>query len=242
MSENVKKFLKLYKNVTLEDASILICGGDPSEMERIFDTFGEYYYDRKVTEGHHGFSMVFNALKLAVLGGDLRAIFTYKVESDVNKNKDDSEAWVISAENLGALTQQEDYPFSDLLPFHSVRVFREPDWDRTVVSVADLKSWLASAGYTDCIFFEQDAAASGSGSIADLADRDHPHFSQELALAVAAWQALTDVTPSKRSPKQIIKDWILSEPEGRQLSEKALERLATVVNWQAAGGAPRTSG
>jgi len=119
---------------------------------------------------------------------------------------------------------------------------KEPLWDKSMVDVEDLKRWLSSRGHTNNFFFANDADPASLANV--FLDRNHPHFSPELALAVYAWQALKGEQELQRSPKQAISDWIDSNPEAWEgdtpLSNKAKERVITMLNWKKEGGANRT--
>lgn len=70
-------------------------------------------------------------------------------------------------------------------------------------------------------------------------DPSHNHYSKELAVAVNAWRTLYDkggAYKAKKSHKEQIKATLA----GNGLSDAAIDRIATLVNPNKAGGAPST--
>lgn len=78
----------------------------------------------------------------------------------------------------------------------------------------------------------------------------HPNYSAKLAAAITVWEFLKDNPDEyeKRSPKSAAKKWLtenakkfgLTNKDGK-ISKKAIEEIATVVNWQPQGGAPKSN-
>lgn len=67
-------------------------------------------------------------------------------------------------------------------------------------------------------------------------------YSTELRAAVEAFQAVSadPKTTAKQSPKAALLAWL--EKNRPQITSNARKRIATVANWQPAGGAPKTPG
>ncbi len=115
------------------------------------------------------------------------------------------------------------------------------DWTFTTVSKRDLVEWLERAGIRTGFFFPNASDAP------DYLDPKNPRYAPRLAAAVRAWQAVTD--PAGNSPKKAVIKWLrehaaefgLTDDEGK-LNESGIEEIAKVVNWQPAGGAPKTPG
>lgn len=80
---------------------------------------------------------------------------------------------------------------------------KQPDWTQSTVDVADLRKWMAERGRFPAFFFPQEQPESTA-----FLDVTHEHFSPELALAVAAWEALAKEQRFPRGPKQAIEEWI----------------------------------
>ena len=73
-------------------------------------------------------------------------------------------------------------------------------------------------------------------------DHEKDSLPAELCAAIDAFDALRSnpALTNKRTPKSAVKQWL--KERRPELSENARERIATVVNWQPQGGAPKTLG
>lgn len=71
---------------------------------------------------------------------------------------------------------------------------------------------------------------------------DVSRYPEELKAAIEAFEALQDSAKQSRGrhPKQLLRAWL--DANKSHLSGNARERIATVANWQPAGGAPKTPG
>lgn len=70
-------------------------------------------------------------------------------------------------------------------------------------------------------------------------DKEHPHYSPELAAAVHAWLATASVSLSS-GVKGFIERWLELHQESLDISgPTAVERIAIVVNWNKDGGAAK---
>jgi hypothetical protein len=128
------------------------------------------------------------------------------------------------------------------------------NWDKTMISVKDLKPWLTSRAVTTGFFFPEPVAQPQAGqarSIPDYLSPQHPCYSAKLAAAIAAWKAVSsDVKLTRnKSVKQAILEWLgknyvdlgLIKKDGKQ-NKEAIEEIAKVANWDTKGGAPKTAG
>lgn len=74
-------------------------------------------------------------------------------------------------------------------------------------------------------------------------DPQHPMFSEELSIAIQAWNEVlggyTD-KPNSRSLKQLVRKWLDTNYPDPKLSKEAKERISTLVNPDKNGGAPRS--
>jgi len=118
---------------------------------------------------------------------------------------------------------------------------KEPDWQRSTIKVDDFKEWMQRRGRKPAFFFphiEEDREAFRNPS--------HEHFSAELDFAVTVWQALLPERKFRGGVKAAIEAWIAANPDVWQgeepLSGAAKDRIATLVNWNKGGGAPKTGG
>jgi hypothetical protein len=76
------------------------------------------------------------------------------------------------------------------------------------------------------------------GSALDLSS-----FPQELRAAIEAYQAVSSDSRATagKSPRAALRSW-LSENRSAELGANAIDRIATIANWQPSGGAPKTPG
>lgn len=76
-------------------------------------------------------------------------------------------------------------------------------------------------------------------------NKDHPHFSEELNIAIAAWTAIYggELYKSTIAHKKQIKNWLNDEYRSQKdLSESARERIAVMVNSNKSGRATPSGG
>jgi hypothetical protein len=242
MDDTPLSLWRLAADLTVEDAAILVAGGDPSEVDRanpMADWEAEPVWKKRTT-GHPGFIPAFSALKAAVLSGQIPAHFHYtgvpvfdQAEFPVDKFH------IVSREVLSNYLDIRESPIEN--PHGKIAIFDEPDWSETFLKVEDLKAWLRSRGFTSGFFFNADQPNPD-----EFLDRSHEHFAPELALAVSAWRALAEKQRFPRGPKAAIEAWIEGNPQEWQdddpLSNEAKKRICTLVNWKRSGGANPTGG
>lgn len=114
------------------------------------------------------------------------------------------------------------------------------DLYRSTVTAESLKQWLKFKGFTSGFFFPVPIMTM------DFLDRSNARYAPKLAAAVSAWQAVTH--SGKRSPKQALDKWLrehavefgLTNDEGKPI-EQAIEECSKVANWNAKGGATKTT-
>tara|TARA_R100000935_G_scaffold31251_1_gene51791 strand:- start:13950 stop:14750 length:801 start_codon:yes stop_codon:yes gene_type:complete len=126
-------------------------------------------------------------------------------------------------------------------PLPSFYFVKEPDWQLSTIKVDDFKVWMKQRGRKPWFFFpdtEEDSEAFRNPA--------HEHFSAELDFAVTVWQALLPERKFTGGVKSAIEAWINANPNSWQgdepLSGEAKKRIATLVNWNKGGGAPKTGG
>jgi hypothetical protein len=116
-------------------------------------------------------------------------------------------------------------------------------WD-TLIDVEELKRWLITRNCKPPFFFGADAS-----NTPDYLEAKHPSFSPEIAAAIRAWEAIQDPELRKgKTVKAAATEWL--ETNYRELdlmhngkrSNEAIKRIATLVNWESSGGAPKTPG
>ena len=109
----------------------------------------------------------------------------------------------------------------------------------SIVNVESLRSWLDVRGIRSGFFFPAPIDS------ADYLEKKNPRYAPKLAMAVRAWQAVTDA--GKKTPKQALEKWIrehaaeygLVDDEGIPVVA-AVEECSKVANWNPSGGAPKT--
>ena len=116
-------------------------------------------------------------------------------------------------------------------------------WE-TLIEVDELKRWLLSRNCKPPFFFGADAS-----NTPDYLEVKHPNFSPEIAAAIRVWEAIQDPELRKgKTVKAAATEWL--ETNYRKLdlmhngkrSNEAIKRIATLVNWESSGGAPKTPG
>lgn len=129
-------------------------------------------------------------------------------------------------------------------------------WGLTRVPVEELRKFLHRRGMRYGFFaleepesiFDTNAMVQRETKSGFL-NSQHTFYAPELALAVSAWEAVTQNHSSKRSPKDNLREWIESNwqtvwtySSAKAPSKEAVERIATLANWKPAGGAPKSGG
>jgi hypothetical protein len=119
------------------------------------------------------------------------------------------------------------------------------DWNRTTLSVEDLRAWLRSRGFKTGFFFP--APEGDPDYLSDF----HPNYSPKLAAAIEAWKAVSVNEELRRgkSVKGALAVWLrqhanefgLTKEDGSP-NEQGIEDVAKIANWDIKGGAPKTPG
>lgn len=116
-----------------------------------------------------------------------------------------------------------------------------PDDDLALLTVTEIKGWLAEKGIKHHFFFFPEKPEG------EFLSATHPRYSPKLAAAIRAWQAMDDKSLHGKTPKQSVKKWLrlhctdfdLADEDGKPL-ESAIEEISKIVNWNPRGGAPST--
>lgn len=237
---------RLATHLSVVDAALLIAGHDPSAFEGLRQNSGEGGFDISSFDKPPGFQAALTALTNAIRKRTLKSELFFAQDYP----PEDNFGWgfitnqlVLSESDIEALVSgalmspiEERQP-----PKGTIYLYREPHWGRTMIDVDDLKTWLRSRGVSTGFFFPSEQA-----ELDDFLNPSHDHFAPELALAVMAWRALAGVNKYKNGVKSAIEAWIRANPDAwqsdLQLSDKAKDRIATLINWRPSGGAPRTGG
>lgn len=236
---------RLASELPVVDCAILLTGNSPSVTDTESNGLNDYTLVKR-TSGHPGFDGYYEALKAAIRSGQLPARLKHPAQVGpgfAHKAVRD----VVVVEHGGiAQARRDDFllplgdSFSDAWADKLV-IEREPDWERTTIDVEALKVWLRARGVRGGFFL-----ATGTAPSEDFMDASNESFSAELALAVTVWRAVSKTAVRGASPKKAIERWIDAHPEAwlgeGELSESAVERIVTLVNWRKKGGAPTTGG
>lgn len=227
-------YWRIATEVSVENAAILMVGGDPEETDPVHTgPYPEDYAYEKKTTGHKGFQSALNALTGAILAGDISVQVRYRP-----RKKDDSEA--CRTLELGSGGKEHSARF---LSFENGRLkigvgtlsfVAEPDWAASMITVSDLRDWLRSKGIDQSVFFP--SAASATFPFQNPADE---RFAPELDFAVTAWRALKMEPMGKQGSKRLIEQWLNAHSDewrgDGKVSASAKERIAIVINWRRAG-------
>ncbi|MFJ5444626.1 hypothetical protein ACIKP9_00130 [Methylobacillus methanolivorans] len=106
----------------------------------------------------------------------------------------------------------------------------EPDKQLIQVDRGVIEAWAEHRGLS--IVLPTDTGLSGAVTL------DLTELPEELRIAIEAWQALSPVKIPGKASKGQIEDWLKSHHSA--LSDSARGRIATVINWNKTGGAPKT--
>lgn len=231
-------YWRLADDLSVADASYLIAGIDPSRAER----------NRIYT----GRDAAFKALRAAIMGNKLQAQVRYQLRRpytlDCGFASDDEERirfdYVIARNDSGKQIHGEtrvNFDLDELRGCPNLYIWKEPDWDETHITVDDLKRWLSSRNLYPPFFFPE-------GNPEGFRDSKHPRYAPKLAACIAAWEAVTKPA-NNLTVKQTLEGWLQSNAaafgvgdEAGIVSSNTAAALASVVNWNPAGGAPKTGG
>lgn len=247
------------EHLSVADASMLAVGLNPSVYEcSVPERLWEGNFHRIGTSNNSTnyfyfkqFVPVFRAITYAALKGELPCDFAHHARTiptmtvgdrDLDRVPEPGEE-SIDYDFLIRSDQQVSANF-EIPPYGPLRRFyfvKEPDWQRSSVAIDDLKDWMVRRGRRPAFFFPN--AGSDSEAFRNPA---HEHFSAELDFAMSAWQALLPERKFVGGVKAAIEAWITANPEAwkgeEPMSQAAKERIATLVNWNKGGGAPRSGG
>tara|TARA_R110002074_G_scaffold203728_2_gene371881 strand:- start:4889 stop:5587 length:699 start_codon:yes stop_codon:yes gene_type:complete len=114
----------------------------------------------------------------------------------------------------------------------------------TLIRVDELKRWLQLRNFEPPFFFGKKKAFE-----LDYLDETHPHFSSQVAAAIKAWEAVQDPELRKgKTVKGAAIQWLeanyhaLGLVHNGERNNSAIDRIATLINWDTGGGAPKTPG
>jgi len=268
MSNENLDYWRLLDDLTVIDAAILMTGNNPSEKEQCFDnedemaiynSDGSYKYIQKTD--YKNFAPAFKALRNAIFSNKLSAVISFNARENINypikSYLVDEEYYDMQSIDLGDGETTIDFDMLIRSYGHTINIMKlnqidilksskslcilkEPNWNNTTIDVDDLKAWLESRSFFPEFFFPN--ATQGG-----FKDKTHVRYSPKLACAIAAWDTVKKAQPNK-SVKESIAAWVQSNGVNFGIggsdgivSQKAIEQIATVVNWNTKGGATPTS-
>lgn len=103
--------------------------------------------------------------------------------------------------------------------------------DFTTLNRYAVQAWVEKFNF-ETNFFE--AKKPAELPLPRYLDKNHPEHSIELGIAIEAWERFSDLGISH--PKDYLEKWLKEKHES--LSDKAIDRIKTVINWNRSGGAP----
>lgn len=234
---------RLASSLSVVNCAILITGNDPSRKSRYGSQELDVDGNPKLIQdtSYAGFDAIFEALKTAILANELSAAVAFPLT-----DTETSDGQGGSKRKLTAIFKEGSKVFelrgSRYCPKDKLVFLQwEPDWQKTMIEVRHLKSWLQSKGVSPDFFFPK-------GDPDSSMNKDHPRYSAKLACAIAAWRSIKGPAKNKTT-KQTVKAWVAAngvnyglETEDGIVSNAAIEEIAKVVNWQTKGGVARTEG
>jgi hypothetical protein len=247
------------EHLSIVEASMLAVGLNPSVYEpshpaRLregdFHTIGTSNHTKNYFRSKE-FVPVFRAISYAAMKEEISCDFAHHARTIPTVTAGDRD--FDGLEEAGEesidydLLIRSDMPVSsnfEIPPYRNLRRFyfvKEPDWERSIIKVDDFKDWMQRRGRRPWFFFPD--AGEDSEAFRNPA---HEHFSAELDFAVTVWQALLPKRKFTGGVKSAIEAWINANPASWQgdepISGAAKDRIATLVNWNKGGGAPKTGG
>ncbi|MDP2519028.1 hypothetical protein Q8W33_10670 [Shimia thalassica] len=252
---------RLADTLSVVDAAILICGGDPAEHS--FDNEGDRI---KHTWQHDGYDAAFSALRGAILSNKLSADVRHSMRGHryshvgyeepyeiTNLPSEDQISYDLlvarndtsnSATGYGGSSVNIDGHTTLNFSVDTIRserflyICKEPNWEQTTIDIDALKAWLKRRGVFPEFFFRAE-------NIEGFRNREHARYTPKLACAVAAWENVT--RPGKNnSVKQTLQDWAQSNGvnfglgDSGVVSPTAAAEIAKIANWDTKGGATAT--
>lgn len=241
------------------EASMLVVGLSPSVYEPANPArLREGEFHRIGTSNHtknyfhsREFPPVFRAIYYAILNDELDCDFAHRARNiptishgdmsfdECPEQNEDMISYDILIRSDAKVTSN--FEISEWEGGRRFYFTKEPDWERSTIKVNDLMEWMQNRGRRPVFFFPNNLASGDA-----FRDPAHEHFSTELDLAVSAWEALL---PKRKFPsgiKAAIEKWIEDNPKAwrgsEPLSGAAKERIATLINWNKGGGAPKAGG
>ena len=237
--DEINPLWSLVDPISVQDAAALVAGFEPNALKVNGDSFWFEDPETGVTDSNGGnwVQTSFKALINAIYAGKLNATIVHDSrpvdESDSQALSDMMECGEYFNPGYEHLTSDDETFIKEFF------VKKEPNWNRSMIGLAELKEWLSDRGVKVGFFFPENVQSI------DYLDSRNPRYAPKLAAAVKAWQSVTDA--GKKSPKQALDKWLrehaaefgLTNDEGKPI-EQAIEECSKVANWKPGGGATKT--
>lgn len=208
-------YWRLCDDVTVVQAALLVLDIEPEGIqERVFDTIT---FQEPVKP--EGFDTVLAALNNALITGNIQPTHMAKAKQRIQtEDYDGAMAWME--------IESDDF-----------------DFQKTTISVIDLRHWLIGKGMKGKFFFPD-----GVEYQAAYLDPAHPCYAPKLAAAVKAWMVVSQDKGLLRgkTPKQALEKWLAKNAENFELlnsdgtlNKQGIDEISKVANWKPSGGAPK---
>ena len=163
---------RLTDPLTVLQAAALITGVDPSGVHISDWGVPEISWERSGDKAYHErrLKAAFEALRNAVNAGVLAATLRHRGRPDCS--------WFEPPPPDGGQDGNEEEGFLQ----GDYYIIKDPAWDMTTVTVADLTEWLERKGIRTGFFF-----SNGRDDVPEYLDPKHPRYAPKLAAAVRAW-------------------------------------------------------
>lgn len=239
---NINHLWRLVDPIGVQDAAALIAGFEP-KLVRFNGRQGAWFEDESSSTSNENIRWVETALTAlinAIMGGKLKAKVVHDSRPVTNG---DHMAVVDLMEVTGGYASLDSIANEgeSLSECGEYFIRDEINWEKSIISVGDIKAWLKNNGVTDGFFFPSSNQSTGPNYL----DKEHPRYAPKLAAAVLAWESYSEI-PGK-TPKQVLSRWLnenasrfgLTDEEGKP-RDNTIGDVATISNWQTTGGAPKT--
>lgn len=259
-----KRLLRERDVFTLPDISDVVAGFADCTPREAGEALAEFLYDDVEANGITMYEVNFHGGLCQLLDPDeqVRA-FTKVYESNWWQPRlDEHHGYLGAADAARWGVDVETAKGYALRAFLELGVSSEPDPDEFVAALRTVKELsrarVAGAREKSMTFLKEVESGRTGPSVAPklvaerselptYLDPNHPNHSKQLAAAVYAWEAVSNLPPSGKHPKQVIMDWLNANARKYGLlnadgtpSKEGIDNCAKVANWQKKGGSPRT--
>jgi len=244
-SENyIDPLWKLADTLTITQAAALIAEVDPNTVR--FNLNDDVYFEDEhgTTDSTNGRSVktAYEALKNAILTNKLNA----KIIHDSRPiDQSDAQELFDMMDNEGSSSSFDTLSNDDEHVNNGYFVKNHPNWEKSCITVDELRTWLLSRGFSTGFLFQNKTTEP------DYFNKNSPYYAPKLAAAIRAWEAVsTDEKYSNngKTVKQNLMNWLIAHAseydlikDDGDINNEAIEnQLSKVANWNDKGGASKT--